>query len=65
MNRDSVRLGWRPAKEYGKFDIYRCIHIGGGLHPIAPTQKDDLIATVDDTTQFYTIQINDGGVQVS
>ena len=61
MNRDSVRLGWRPAKEHGKFDIFCYIHIGGVYvqsHPL----KDDLIATVNDTTQFYTIQINDGGV---
>ena len=61
FNKNSVRLGWRPAKEHGKFDIFCYIHIGGVYvqsHPL----KDDLIATVDDTTQFYTIQINDGGV---
>lgn len=45
FNKNSLRLGWRPAKDYLKFEIYAYIHIGGSWVR-SPKLKDDLVLTV-------------------
>lgn len=45
LNDNSIRLAWRPAKEYLKFEIYVYLHFGG-VWVRSTRLKDDLIATI-------------------
>jgi hypothetical protein len=56
LNKNSVRIGWRPALEFNKFEIFAYVHIDGEWIHEEPL-RDDIIVVVGVDTEKFSIKI--------